>query len=81
MKLVLIVMASLALPLVGCAPEEFNDGYQFGDITHMTGRELVKLEQARKDYCNSYSDALIRRAALAYIRTQYPLMPENGICS
>jgi hypothetical protein len=80
MKLVSMVIALLALPLAGCAPQELDDGYQFGDITRMSGRELAELEEARQAYCQNHKDSPLRKAALDYIRIQHPEIPENGIC-
>jgi hypothetical protein len=80
MKLILIALSLMAMLMAGCKPEELNDGYQVGDLSHLTIREISQLEQARKEYCDANADAIIRKAALAYIRVKFPVIPENGIC-
>jgi hypothetical protein len=81
MKASLIILSLMALLMAGCKPEELKDGYQVGDISHLTIRELGQLEQARKEYCAANSDVITRRAALALIRMKLPVVPENGICA
>lgn len=81
MKLKLIALSLMALVMAGCKPEELDDGYQIGDISHLTIREIGRLEQARKEYCDANADVVVRKAALAYIRVKFPVIPENGICS
>lgn len=83
MKLKLIALIALSLMaflMAGCKPEELDDGYQVGDISHFTVREIGRLEQARTEYCDANADAVVRKAALAYIRVKFPVIPENGIC-
>lgn len=69
-----------ALALAGCPFEEFDDGYQPGDISHMTVRELVQLEAYRQKYCDATENVTIRDAALTAIRAKFPFVPEDGIC-
>ena len=82
MKLKNILIPFLALifiTLSGCF-EELKDGYQLGDITNMTVKELKKLGQARVDYCAKTSDSFTKQAALLVIRAQLPAYPEDGVC-
>lgn len=76
----LFVLLAVSLPLIACNSEELNDGYQFGDIAHLTNRELAELKQARDDYCDKTQDSVLRYAALKVVRLYFPLLPENGIC-
>ena len=81
LAMIVALYCALALPVMsGCSSEEFKDGYQFGDLTHLTEREITVLEKHRETYCNEYNSNIMRQAALAAIRTQVPLIPENGIC-
>lgn len=65
--------------LTGCF-EEFADGYQFGDVSALTARELKDLKQASDTYCDKNADSLLRKTALTLIKAQFPLVPANGIC-
>ncbi len=68
------------LLLSGCAGGYFDDGYQFGDVTKSASASLLALQQAIDQYCSANANSPLRQAALALIRQQYPLVPENGIC-
>lgn len=74
----------LCIPLLyaGCSSApEMADGYQFGDLTHMTARQLWALEKARREYCDKTKDSALRQLALVFIRSELPEMPEDGICT
>jgi len=79
MKKTFLIIAA-ALLLSGCSAPELNDGYQFGDITHLAEHEQTEIKQAVKDYCDRNQDSAIRYAALNLIRLKFPFVPENGIC-
>jgi len=70
----------LMFALAGCL-DEFKDGYQFGDITRFTARQITELSQARDDYCAVTSTSTIKKAALLVIRAQLPGYPVKGICT
>jgi hypothetical protein len=77
-----VIAASLALGLMtGCSSDRFNDGYQVGEITLSAGQSLLNLSQAIETYCTMTKDSLVKQAALSIIRSQYPTVPEDGICS
>lgn len=67
-KLTMILALVAVVSLSGCL-EEFDDGYQFGDLT----RSVVA-------YCDEHSEDFIREIALEKIHEQYPGVPEDGIC-
>jgi len=74
-------VANLSMTVIGCsAPEELDNGYQLGDITHIVVREEAAIIEAKNNYCNTAKDNAIRAAALRVIRLKYPFIPENGIC-
>ncbi len=64
-----------------CTTPELADGYQFGDLSKLTGFELSKLHDARVAYCDSTSSSTLKRLAIAVIQTRLPGYPEHGICS
>ncbi len=74
-----LIMACLFL-LTACF-EEQDDGYQFGDISRMTKRELAKLHQASINYCAATSNSLTKKAALLVIQAKLPGYPDDGICT
>lgn len=78
-------LALLFIPilLMACSspPAEFADGYQFGDITRFTARELTNLEAAREAYCDQTSSSAIKRLAITAIQTQLPAYPADGVCT
>lgn len=78
MKLLLI---ALLFWLAGCTTPELADGYQFGDLSKLTARELAKLHDARVAYCDATSTFALKRLAIVIIQTQLPGYPENGICT
>lgn len=75
------LLQAALMVLIGCQTTEFADGYQAGDITRFTGRQVLELEAARHDYCTQAADSAIRQAALDFIRMKAPEIPENGICA
>ena len=79
MKKILVAMA-ITLMLTACNFDELEDGYQFGDVSHLSARKLADLKQARDDYCTNTDGSLLRKAALVTLRLEFPLIPENGIC-
>lgn len=64
-----------------CTTPELADGYQFGDLSKLTAREISKLHDARVAYCDSTSSSTLKRLAIAVIQTRLPGYPEHGICS
>jgi hypothetical protein len=80
MKKMIIALILTAIMLSGCAVPEMEDGYQFGDISHLADRELISLLDAIHTYCDKNRDSVARKTALAIIRVYYPLVPANGIC-
>lgn len=64
----LIIALFLVVGLTGCL-EEFDDGYQFGDLT----RSIIA-------YCDENSNDILRQFALEKIHDKYPNVPEEGIC-
>lgn len=80
MKKIILTIA-VSLFLVACSsPSELEDGYQFGDVTHIAIREEQDIKQAVSDYCDKSKDSIVRATALRVIRLKYPFVPENGIC-
>lgn len=77
-KIILII--ATALLLEACTTQELDDGYQFGDITHLAVREQKEVNQAITEYCDKNRASMVRYAALNVIRLYFPLIPENGIC-
>jgi hypothetical protein len=76
-----LAVAVALLAATACSsPPELEDGYQFGDISHLAVREQKEIKQAVADYCDKTKDSLIRYAALNIIRLKFPFVPENGIC-
>lgn len=78
MKKLAIILLFIAL--LGCTSPELDDGYQFGDFSTMSARELSSLLGAIDTYCDKVSDSGARKLALQVIRLSYPLVPANGIC-
>ncbi len=78
----LIIIIAYSVVLTACFDQikQVNDGYQFGDISRMTVKELGILKQAHHDYCDKNNDSTIRSVALALLRTELPMIPPNGIC-
>lgn len=83
MKHALLIAGLLALlmTMAACQTAEFSDGYQFGDITRFTARELLQLQAARDDYCSKTADSALKQLAITAIQTQLPAYPESGICT
>lgn len=78
-----IILMATALLIAGCSspPAEFADGYQFGDITRFTARELMNIESARETYCDQTSSSASKRLAIMAIQTQLPAYPVDGVCT
>lgn len=76
-----IVIMAIPLLFTACSSAEFADGYQFGDITRFTARELMDLEAAREAYCDQTSSSAIKHLAITAIRTQLPEYPPDGVCT
>lgn len=68
-KIVLVIAATLLI--VGCSTPELDDGYQFGDITHLALREQAEVNQAIKEYCDQNQASVVRYAALKVIRLYF----------
>jgi hypothetical protein len=64
-----------------CTSPELADGYQFGDLSRLTARQLSKLHDARVAYCDETSSWPLKRLAIAIIQTHLPGYPEQGICT
>lgn len=80
--LLLILMASAMLvACAGITTGPLADGYQIGDLSALAARDIAKLEQARRNYCDQTQGSELRAAALLAIQTQLPAYPANGVCS
>ncbi len=64
-----------------CQTAVLDDGYQLGDGLSIAADGLQRISAAIETYCNTATDDVARRAALALIRQRYPLIPEDGICT
>lgn len=81
MRYILLLLFVSLFTACSNPPAEFADGYQFGDITRFSARELMNLENARATYCSETSSSALKQLAIAAIRTQLPAYPAAGICT
>lgn len=75
-----VILLSVPLLLFACSFDELDDGYQVGDASRLTARELKELYVSVHQYCDKASSSTVRTAALTIIRLYYPQVPANGIC-
>lgn len=65
--------------MVSACLEEFEDGYQVGDITS----ELLKAGSEARDLHDAYcgeSNPVIKKALIKSIQLKLPEYPDGGIC-
>ena len=81
----IILIGAVLLGIAGCIEPEWNDGYQFGDISKITWRDIDRLITAREKACGFIGDSVIRqeldKIAVLAIRAYVPAYPEEGVCT
>ena len=81
---IFLLLFAMVLTGASCGPE-LDDGYQFGDLTRMTIRDINRVIEARDKYC-AYTGAdskrrFLRKAAVLAIRAYAPGYPQEGVCT
>jgi hypothetical protein len=80
---IIVAMSFMAIA-ASCNNPELEDGYQLGDISRITMRDINRIIEDRERACNYIgSDAIKRtldRAAILAIQHYVPMYPDDGLC-
>lgn len=84
-KRLLLITVPWLLMAASCNEPEFADGYQFGDVSRVTMRDVNRLIEVRNRACNYIGESgtrqVLDKIAIAAIRVYAPAYPADGICT